>query len=136
MSLDNRRITSLAAMIVNHLWNCPPDELCQCNCGSLAKVLRMHPVVLSRRFSREYGRPLVTVLREIKVVRAVGMLRYGKVASVDEAMVAAGYRDRKYFETLVRHQFGISWGDLQQLHTWDWDEGGIRIHDQFSLTKM
>lgn len=97
---------SLSEMICHYLWNCPPPELARCNCGDLAAMLRMHPVVLSRRFSREYGRPLVAVLREIKVVRAVGMLHYGKVASVDEAMATVGYRDRKYFNALVFKMFG------------------------------
>ncbi|HDP94237.1 MAG TPA: hypothetical protein ENN40_02625 [Candidatus Aminicenantes bacterium] len=46
------------------------------------------------------------------VVRAVGMLRYGKVASLDEAMAAAGYRDRKYFNKLVHKAFGKSLAEL------------------------
>ncbi len=100
-------------MIVNHLWNCPPGELCQCNCGSLAKALRMHPVALSRRFSREHGKPLVAVLREVKVIRAVGMLRDGTVGSTKEAMAVVGYRDRKYFNALVHHAFGENPTDIK-----------------------
>jgi len=40
------------------------------------------------------------------------MLRYGKVASLDEAMAAAGYRDRKYFNKLVHKAFGKSLAEL------------------------
>ena len=112
MSLRNRRITSLADMIVSQLWNCPPGELHQYNCGSLAKALHIHPVVLSRRFSREHGRPLVAVLREIKIIRAVKMLRDGTVRSIGEAMAAVGYRDRKYFNALVQKKFGKNLAEL------------------------
>jgi len=118
MGLEKIQITALSDMIVNHLWNCPPDELSQYNCGSLAKALRMHPVVLSRRFSRERGKTLIAVLREIKVARAVKMLHEETVGSVKEAMAVAGYRDRKYFNTLVRKMFGENPADLDLNEKW------------------
>ena len=114
VSHQNKINSNRIDLLKHYLWTCPCNKLSLCNCLVLADVVEIHPGSLSRYFSRKYGQPLVSLIRVIKVIRALDMLRTGDVTSLDDAMKAVGYRDRKYFARIVREQFGVGLRQLER----------------------
>ena len=81
----------------------------------LAKEIQVHPVTISRYFTKRTGMTLSTYMRKLKVKQATDFLINSSLPIVDIAL-RCGFSDQSHMNRLVKHHTGYTPGLIRTLN--------------------
>lgn len=97
---DDFRISHVIALIVAR--SAEPLTVAE-----LARAANLSPSYLTRRFREQTSHSPASFLREVRLRRAVELLRTSFL-SIKEVMAAVGWNDPSHFSRAFKRRFGIS----------------------------